>query len=244
MKISRSASIIAALAIGITGALTLSQKSVDAATVVTVTSPNYARLYTSTGELVQNRALAYNTPWLVGKTINLDSGSYYQVATNEYIRTTDGVLSYTPTNTGTNANSSVPSNEAVQQAFLVSINNERASKGIAPLTMDAALNNTAAIRAHEISQMFAHIRPNGTIYASAFPAGSSNEEENIAASTTYRFNNSATQFASNIMDSFRAESGPFTHYTNIMSTDVTKIGLGVYYDSASHWMYVAEDMAN
>lgn len=328
MRLSKTASIVAALALGVTGALTFSQSTADAASVVTVTAPRYARLYTSTGQLVQNRALAYNIPWKVGKIIQIDGEPYYQVATNEYLKASDGSLNYNanqvlhgivvgnasiyndqthsiesrilpngsewtigktvrnsngdiyaqvssheyinanqvlfdapPQNTieisdfgqidpnanqnnNTNTDSSVPSTQAVQQAFLTSINNERASRGIAPLTMDNSLNQTAMTRAQEIDSVFAHVRPNGSPCWSAFPGGSNNMEENIAASSTYLFGNSATKFADNIMKSFRAENFTPSHYTNVMSTDVTKVGIGVYYDANKQWMYVAEDFAS
>lgn len=61
-------------------------KNVQATTVATVHSNvSYASLYTNDGFLVKNRALAPNTPWIVGKTITLNSRPYYQVATNEYV---------------------------------------------------------------------------------------------------------------------------------------------------------------
>jgi len=93
MKISRSASFIAALAMAATGALALSQQKADASTVATVTSPSYARLYTFNGTLITNRALAPNTPWLVGDIINVNGVDMYQVSTNEYLKSSDSRLS-------------------------------------------------------------------------------------------------------------------------------------------------------
>lgn len=93
MKLAKSATLIAALAMATTGALALSQKDAKAAGVATVTAPNYARLYTSNGNLITNRALATNTPWAVGETININNEKYYQVATNEYLKASDSTYS-------------------------------------------------------------------------------------------------------------------------------------------------------
>lgn len=61
----------------------------DAAQVATTKNVAITRLYTQDGSLVQNRGLAANTPWQVGKTIQLNGLDYYQVSTNEYLKSTD-----------------------------------------------------------------------------------------------------------------------------------------------------------
>lgn len=73
--------------------LGLGTLTAKASTVATVTSSQAARLYTRDGQLVMNRALAPNTPWRVGKIISLNDQTYYQVATNEYLKATDSKLS-------------------------------------------------------------------------------------------------------------------------------------------------------
>lgn len=95
MHFSKSASIIAALALGTAGFLTLSPTDVHAATIATVTSKQPARLYTSQGLLLRTRALAPNTPWRVGKIVQFQNGTMYQVATNEYLKASDSTLSDT-----------------------------------------------------------------------------------------------------------------------------------------------------
>jgi len=93
MRLSKSAALVAALALATTGALAVSQKQAKAATVATVTSTYPARLYRADGTLVKNRALSPNTPWLVGKTMDLKGTKYYQVATSEWMKATDASLS-------------------------------------------------------------------------------------------------------------------------------------------------------
>lgn len=362
MRISKSASIIAALALGVTGALALTQTQADAATVSKVTKAPYARLYTLNGTLVKNRALAYNTPWYVSKTVTINGSTYYKVASTEYLNANDATVSgnnnsvtvdnglrgkvvlgasqlyndqtnsiegshvlpngsewkigkiivnqnhqvfvqvspheyadgslmlfnknanpythydadfglvvannasqaqqnslgkgtWTDTNipvnntnnnnTNTNTNvsnnsnsSSNPNVAAAQQAILKSINDERASKGIAPLSTSSEMNQTAATRAQEISQSFSHTRPNGQDCFTAFPRMGT-VEENIAWTSNSIFGGNPTKLASNIMDRFRAENFTPSHYTNVMSADVTTIGIGVY--SVNGKTYVAED---
>lgn len=99
---SKSAAIVAALAMATTGALALgnSEKTADAATVATVHSGVTARLYTQTGKLVSNRALAPNTAWQVGKISNINGETMYQVSTNEYLKASDSSIM------GADANSS------------------------------------------------------------------------------------------------------------------------------------------
>ena len=94
MKISirKSAAVVAALSMATTGALMLNQNKADAATVATVNSGTTARLYTDQGQLVMNRALAPNTPWLVGKIQTINGETMYQVATNEYLSSKDSNL--------------------------------------------------------------------------------------------------------------------------------------------------------
>jgi len=89
---TRPATIVAALAMAATGALILNQSNADAATIATVHSGVTARLYTANGSLVNNRALGANTPWLIGKTANINGETMYQVSTNEYLKASDSDL--------------------------------------------------------------------------------------------------------------------------------------------------------
>lgn len=327
ISIKKSAALLAALAMATTGVLSLNSTTAKAATVATVKPGVTARLYTSQGYLITNRALAPNTPWRVGKIVKINGGTFYQVATNEYLQASDSTLNddnsqaigtivngsapiyYTMTkgeipaarnlpngstwkvdraikdttgavyyevasnqwisaknmtvnkavetvNSNTNfsafsskgkvavnpqkptnnqTSNSNPDTASVAAAVLKSINDERAAKGVAPLSQTAALTNTANIRAKEISVKFDHQRPNGSMCFSAFPDGWGTEEENIA----YRYKRPANEIAANIMNSFRAENFVPSHYTNVLSPDVKTVGVGVYRSGDRY--YVAED---
>lgn len=91
-RTSKCATVIAALAMAATGAMALNQDKADAATVATVNSGVTARLYTDKGSLISNRALAPNTPWLVGKIQTINGQTMYQVATNEYLKASDSTI--------------------------------------------------------------------------------------------------------------------------------------------------------
>lgn len=93
MKTSTTVTFLTALALAATGTLMSTQKDAKATSVATTTTQGPARLYTVDGKLITNRALAPNTPWAVGKTINLNGETLYQVATNEYLRAQDSSLS-------------------------------------------------------------------------------------------------------------------------------------------------------
>jgi hypothetical protein len=89
MKLSKTASILAAFAMAVTGALTIGTHTAKADGVAVVHTSGVCPLYQQDGSRVTYRGLAPNTGWQVGKTINLDGIDYYQVSTNEYLKATD-----------------------------------------------------------------------------------------------------------------------------------------------------------
>lgn len=94
MKISKLATLIAFLTMATVSLLT-SQNVTQAAMIATTTTRRGpARLYTSDGTKITDRALSPNTEWAVDKTINTAHGfALYQVATNEYLSYDDATLS-------------------------------------------------------------------------------------------------------------------------------------------------------
>lgn len=93
MKYSKSATIIAALAMASAAGLALSQKQADASTIATITTKGPATLYDINGNAITNRALAPNTKWAVGTIFVANNNmAIYQVSTNEYLRSTEANL--------------------------------------------------------------------------------------------------------------------------------------------------------
>jgi len=83
MRLSKSATVIAALAMAATGAITMSQAKAKASTIATVTTDQPATLYGVTGFKITNRALAPHTLWAVGDIIKINDTVFYQVATDK-----------------------------------------------------------------------------------------------------------------------------------------------------------------
>lgn len=102
LSIRKSAAVVAALSMATTGALMLNQNKADAATVATTHSGSISHLYTENGKMISNRALAPNTPWLVGKITTINGETMYQVSTHEYLSSKDSSLN--GQNTSSNAN--------------------------------------------------------------------------------------------------------------------------------------------
>ncbi|MQS75336.1 CAP domain-containing protein [Companilactobacillus halodurans] len=218
-------------------------------TIVNGDAPIY---YTTTkGEMPAARNLANGSQWQVTRAIRDNTGTtYYEVAPNQWISSNNmsvnksiepqnienkfiGITNNKNADQTDQNQSQTPDVSAVEAAIFQSINDERATKGIAALTQNSALTNTAEIRAKELSTKFDHVRPNGQTCFTAFPSGGGTEEENIAEGYT----GTASEIASKIMDSFRAENFTPSHYTNVMSSDVTTVGVGVYQDGNGTYFF-------
>lgn len=109
------------------------------------------------------------------------------------------------------------------------VNKERQAAGKPALKADDELNKIAAVRAKEISEKFSHIRPDGTQCFTAYDDAGYRyvaAAENIA----YNYNDSADD----IMDIWMNSSG---HKANILSDDVTNIGVG-YYEAGGRYYWV------
>ncbi|WP_125588822.1 SLAP domain-containing protein [Companilactobacillus jidongensis] len=68
-------------------------QDVDAASVATTKDVPVTYIYTKTGQQIKNRGLQANSGWRVGKTITVNGTTMYQVATNEYLKANDSILS-------------------------------------------------------------------------------------------------------------------------------------------------------
>ena len=108
------------------------------------------------------------------------------------------------------------------------VNKERAKAGASPLTLNNTLINIANIRAKEIAQQFSHIRPNGKeCYTVLSEKGIDYSwcGENIAAG------------ASSVKSAFSNLKKSQGHYSNIIDSNYTHMGLGFFYDENSYYKY-------
>jgi len=150
MKKNKLLGIFVATFLAATGTLLTSQHQIKAATIADVVVT--ARLYTSDGVLIQNRALGEYSSWLVGKIGFIDGAKYYQVATNEYVKasTVDNL-------TGDRANSEdfdflgtyKPDTKKISEYFVKYVNALHAANGTQPVHTTADLENYAFQRADQ-----------------------------------------------------------------------------------------------
>lgn len=111
------------------------------------------------------------------------------------------------------------------------VNEERAKVGASPLTLNPMLTSAANVRAEEITECFAHSRPDGSSFSTVlndlgidyYCSG-----ENIAAGLSE---------AEVVVEQW--VNSP-AHYENIINAKYTQLGVGYYYDSGSafkhHWV--------
>jgi uncharacterized protein YkwD len=102
------------------------------------------------------------------------------------------------------------------------VNKERAAEGLAPLTMDESLLETAMQRAMETTLYWSHTRPSGL---TCFSANSLMDGENIAA---------GQGSPEAVMNAWMNSSG---HRANILGSYYTTIGVGcVYVNGRYYWV--------
>ncbi|MCH5194569.1 MAG: hypothetical protein J1F11_11445 [Oscillospiraceae bacterium] len=111
------------------------------------------------------------------------------------------------------------------------VNAERRSAGLSALASNGRLNEIAALRAEEITRLFDHTRPDGTVCFTAFTNITySAAGENIAA---------GQRSAEEVMDDWMNSPG---HRANILSDNFGKIGVGCYkYGGMYYWVQVFTD---
>lgn len=105
-------------------------------------------------------------------------------------------------------------------SVLDEVNKQRRSAGRNALTMDVELLNAAMLRAHELSVLCQHVRPNGE---TCFTASRLMMGENIAAGYTT---------SSTVMKGWMSSQG---HKENILQERFTSIGVGVTFVNGKYY---------
>lgn len=109
------------------------------------------------------------------------------------------------------------------------INAERVKAGLNELEVDEDLMEMAAVRVEEMTEVFAHTRPDGTRYTTIFEEfgwGKPSSSCENGGSGTNRAS-AATQ-----VEAWMNSSG---HKANILKDNVTKIGVGYAYSNGTHY---------
>lgn len=115
-------------------------------------------------------------------------------------------------------------------SMLELVNAARADAGLNALTLDATLNEIAAIRAVELTTNFSHTRPDGTkVYALMSAYG-------LNPDYLYRGENILSGIASadGAFDTWMRSTG---HKANILKAEYNKIGIGYYRDPDTGYVY-------
>lgn len=146
MKKTTVFGVIAAALMSVGGIFTATTTDAKASAIPTVFVRKVTRLYTSDGQLINNRALGEYTSWIVGKTGFIDGAEYYQVATNEYVRASDGQIENDLDN-DVPLGTYQPNTERINDYFIKYLNVLRQANGTEPVHTNADYKNYAAQRA-------------------------------------------------------------------------------------------------
>lgn len=115
----------------------------------------------------------------------------------------------------------VENNQENANYMLELINQERASLGLAPYTMDAELTRAACVRAGEISEKFSHTRPDGT---SCSTVSIKAPKENIS-SARMSGRNLTLNDTKKVFNNYRSSEN---HWSKIVSDQFSTVGICVY----------------
>lgn len=106
------------------------------------------------------------------------------------------------------------------------INQARAAQGLPALVWDVALENAARVRAAEITQVFAHERPDGSPFWTV---------------------DSRTQYGENLAANYQSADAVFqgwmnspSHAANILDSDYRTIGIAICQTSDGSWYWAQE----
>lgn len=116
-------------------------------------------------------------------------------------------------------------NDSYERRVVELVNAERANHGLAPLSLNSSLAQSARVRAKEITSSFGHTRPNGKRFSSAISIGFCGAGENIAA---------GQMSPESVVNSWMNSDG---HRKNILSPDFRLIGVGCYYDEDCQYRF-------
>ena len=112
---------------------------------------------------------------------------------------------------------------AFEEEVVALVNQERAARGLAALSLHSPLRETARLRSQEIVEVFSHTRPNGKDCFTAFPSGLSRKAENIA----YGY-----PTPEKVVEGWMNSDG---HRANILDANLRYIGVGCYKANGTYY---------
>lgn len=105
------------------------------------------------------------------------------------------------------------------------VNIEREAIGVGPVTMNASLRSSAAVRAIEIIEKFSHERPDGTRWVTAIKINYACAGENLAA---------GQRTPANVVNAWMNSEG---HRKNLLNPKYSEIGVACYHDTGTCYKY-------
>ncbi|NLA95554.1 MAG: CAP domain-containing protein [Clostridiaceae bacterium] len=105
------------------------------------------------------------------------------------------------------------------------VNIERAANGAGPVTMNASLRSSAAVRALEIVEKFSHERPDGTRWVTAIKVKYGCAGENLAA---------GQRTPANVVNAWMNSDA---HRKNLLNPKYSEIGVACYHDTGTPYKY-------
>ena len=123
-----------------------------------------------------------------------------------------------------------PNPEQMAQEVIRLTNIERAKVGVAPLQYHAKLQQAAMVRAKEISILFSHGRPDGSVYTTAF------SEAGVGCPDSENMGKGAFT-AEQIVRAWMNSPG---HKANMLSSTSTHIGVGFYKSSTGGYYWIQD----
>lgn len=133
----------------------------------------------------------------------------------------------TPGNNGSTEENRPGNNDTSEHSFIQQVvnlvNEERATEGLAPLTIDTKVQAAAMVRAEECEERFSHTRPDGSNFATAL------KEQKVSYRSAGENIAYGQQTPEAVMKAWMNSSG---HRANIMNPNFTTIGVG-YYENAN-----------
>lgn len=127
-----------------------------------------------------------------------------------------------------NGSADADTNLSYAEKVVELVNQERAKRNLAPLTIDLSVQAAAQVRAKECEQSFSHTRPNGSGFATAL------KEQKVSYRTAGENIAWGQRSPEEVVNAWMNSDG---HRANILNAGFTSIGVGYYQNAkgVNYW---------
>lgn len=178
-------------------------------------------------EIIINQKIQSHSKTIVNNDDNTETISYQEdnENTDENNSNTDVITNDIIDNNIVYQNTNNTFNQVNTREVLDLVNQIRIDNELSPLIWNSSLEQSAMIRANEITNTFEHVRPDGTSCFDTINIPYVYAGENIA---------SGQSNSQMVVDDWMAS---ISHSENILDPDFTEMGVALYYDSSSEYEY-------